>query len=281
MKNNKFWMYLNKKSYYGILFLCILTIIGTTSVMTKNNKKVLDKLNEENSIDLNEEFGDYDLEDVGTINAYQNDLEITEEEAEGAGVAIVEDNPTDEEQGTVTVVSNKSAQENKEEVKHSQGEEVIAKVEVPEPDEEAQETFSFSEATNILWPVSGEIVMDYSSDKLVYDKTLEEYKVHPAVCIAPSEESKVKAVAKGKVEVIKKDPETGITVVINHGNGWRTIYGQLQKDVSVQQDQIVEEGQVIGEIGSPTKYSVLLGQHVYFQVMKDGKPVNPKELLSE
>ena len=98
MKKYKFWTYLNKKSYYAILLLCILTVIGTTTFITNNNMNTLDKVNEQNSIDLDEEFGDYDLEDVGTINAYQNDLNITEEDIEGAGSAVAENSSKEERQ---------------------------------------------------------------------------------------------------------------------------------------------------------------------------------------
>ncbi|HQD50320.1 MAG TPA: hypothetical protein PLL17_04210, partial [Defluviitaleaceae bacterium] len=70
MKSKKFWTYFNKKGYYGMLLLCLLTIIVTTMV-TNNNLNTLEKVREENYIDLDEEYGTFDLEDVGTINAYQ------------------------------------------------------------------------------------------------------------------------------------------------------------------------------------------------------------------
>jgi len=280
----KFWTYLNKKSYYAILLLCILTVIGTTTFITRNNMKTLDKLNEQNAIDLDEEFGDYDLEDVGTIKAYQEDLNITKEDIEGAGSAVV-DSPSEEETARedtsatkdIIVVSGEETKSNKsassEKVNESRNEK-------RETSEEVEETFSFSENASLIWPVTGEIVMDYSADKLVFDKTLEQYRVHPAICIAPSEEGIVKAAAKGKVEMIKNDPETGITVILDHGDGWKTIYGQLQKNISVKQNEIVEKGQVIGEIGTPTKYSIALGDHVYFQVTKNDTPVDPKQFLT-
>lgn len=245
----------------------------------------LDKVNEQNSIDLNEEFGDYDLEDVGTINAYQNDLNITEEDIEGAGSAVAENSSKEEaaKEDTSTtedivVASNKEVQETTPASTEKANENQTDKTETSE---DVEETFSFSETSSLVWPVSGEIVMDYSVDKLVFDKTLEQYRVHPAICIAPTEEGIVKAAAKGKVEMIKNDPETGITVILNHGDGWKTIYGQLQKNISVKQNEVIEKGQVIGEIGAPTKYSVALGNHVYFQVTKDDVPVDPKEFLNK
>lgn len=292
MKNNKFWTYFNKKGYFVILILCILTIIGTTTVITNNNLNTLDKVNEENYIDLDEEYGDYDLKDVGTINAYQNELDITKEDIQGSGSATVEDISQEEtkeldaniEEEGITVASNKEIDNNQ--VSSPSNEETEEKtnntsVKDEEINEEVEETFSFSENTIIQWPLLGEIVMDFSSDKLVYDKTLEEYRVHPAICISSSEGEEVKAAARGKVEIVKNDPEIGITVVLNHGDGWKTIYGQLQKEVSVKQGEIVEKGQVVGKIGLPTKYSTLLGKHVYFKIEKDGKAVNPRQFQQE
>lgn len=285
MKKYKFWTYLNKKGYYVTLLLCILTVIGTTTFITNNNMNTLDKVSEQNSIDLDEEFGDYDLEDVGTINAYQNDLEISEENAEGAGSATVQDVPEEVVETNTTpmeeeiiVASNKET--NTTEKDNSDSTQKVNE-DKTEKTKEVEETFSFEESMPITWPVTGQIVMEYSPNKLVFDKTLEQYRVHPAVCIAPIEDGVVKAASKGRVEMIKNDPETGITVIINHGNGWKTIYGQLQKNISVQQNEVVEKGQIIGEIGAPTKYSVSLGNHVYFQVTKDDKPLDPKQFINK
>lgn len=294
MKNNKFWTYFNKKGYYVILSLCILTILVTTFI-TRNNLNTLDKVNEENYIDLDEEYGTFDLEDVGTINAYQNDLDITNEDIAGSGTAaedliLTEEETAKEEskdlaaEEEVIIASNNETNNNiiplpvAEETKED--EKVVSLID-EEPDKETVETFSFSEDTIIQWPSYGEIVMDFSSDKLVYDKTLEEYRVHPAVCIAAAENEEVKAAAKGRVETVKKEADTGITVVINHGDGWKTIYGQLKEDLAIKENDAVEKGQVIGKIAEPTKYSALLGKHVYFKVEKDGKPVDPKQFQHE
>lgn len=219
MKNNKFWTYFNKKGYYVILSLCILTILVTTFI-TRNNLNTLDKVNEENYIDLDEEYGTFDLEDVGTINAYQNDLDITNEDIAGSGTAaedliLTEEETAKEEskdlaaEEEVIIASNNETNNNiiplpvAEETKED--EKVVSLID-EEPDKETVETFSFSEDTIIQWPSYGEIVMDFSSDKLVYDKTLEEYRVHPAVCIAAAENEEVKAAAKGRVETVKKKP---------------------------------------------------------------------------
>ena len=44
---------------------------------------------------------------------------------------------------------------------------------------------------------------------------------------------------------------------------------------------MIEAGQTIGYVGEPTKYYSTEGNNVYFELQKDGKPVNPKEYLPE
>ena len=155
MKNNKFWTYFNKKGYYVILSLCILTILVTTFI-TRNNLNTLDKVNEENYIDLDEEYGTFDLEDVGTINAYQNDLDITNEDIAGSGTATAEDLILTEEETAkeeskdlaaeeeVIIASNNETNNNiiplpvAEETKED--EKVVSLID-EEPDKETVETF--------------------------------------------------------------------------------------------------------------------------------------------
>jgi murein DD-endopeptidase MepM/ murein hydrolase activator NlpD len=69
--------------------------------------------------------------------------------------------------------------------------------------------------------------------------------------------------------------------VLDHGNGWRTTYSQLQDNVLVSMDDVVTSGQIIGGVGEPSIYSVLLGSHVDFGVSRDDVPVDPADVLGE
>ena len=129
------------------------------------------------------------------------------------------------------------------------------------------------------WPVSGKIVMDYSTETAIYDKTLDLYRTNDSICISSPEGTDVIASSEGIVENIFVDDENGKTVVINHGNGWMSTYSQLQDEVSVDVGQVVKEGQSIAKIGSPSNYSVLLGPHLNFKITKDEKSSDPKLVL--
>ena len=91
---------------------------------------------------------------------------------------------------------------------------------------------------------------------------------------------KVYFVAKGKITKISTNEETGCTVVQDLGDGYTAIYGQL-KELNFSVGDKVEGGQVVGYVGEPTKYYAVEGPNVYFQMLKDGKPVNPEDFYEE
>ncbi|MCL2351918.1 MAG: M23 family metallopeptidase [Firmicutes bacterium] len=138
---------------------------------------------------------------------------------------------------------------------------------------------SFSDDQKMSWPVLGDIVMDYSVDHVIYDKTLDQYRTNDNICIAAEAGAQVKAAAAGVVTAVTQDRQSGNVVVIDDGNGWVTTYGQLMDGVLVKAGDVVKAGQVIGGVASPTNYGVLLGNHLTFKVTKDDAPVNPLDVL--
>ena len=127
----------------------------------------------------------------------------------------------------------------------------------------------------------GEIVMDYDDQNLVYDKTLEQYRTNDCISLAAQIGEQVKAAADGIVKSVLNTPESGNTIILDHGNGWSTTYSQLQDDLLVNQGDTVKKGQVIGGVGSPTKYGILLGSHLDFRVAHNDSYVNPKSIMVE
>lgn len=139
---------------------------------------------------------------------------------------------------------------------------------------------SFDETSDIMnWPVLGDIVMDYSVDRLIYDKTLEQYRTNNNICIAAPEGTAVKSAAPGVVAEVFTTRENGRTVVVDHGNGWTTTYSQLQDNILVRAGDVVESGQQIGSVGTPSMFSSLLGSHLAFTVHKDAVTVDPNKIL--
>ena len=141
--------------------------------------------------------------------------------------------------------------------------------------------FSFSEKDLILWPIeNGEVILNYSMNKTVYFPTLDQYKYNPAMIIKGAEGTQVISVARGVVKSINVTSQTGTTVTVDMGNGYETIYGQL-KEVPVNVGDTVEAKTVLGYLSEPTKYYSVEGCNLYFEMRKDGQPINPNDFLGE
>ena len=88
--------------------------------------------------------------------------------------------------------------------------------------------------------------------------------------------SNIKAADEGVVEFAGyKSGGLGNAVIINHNNGFKTVYGHM-KSVKVKKGQIVEKGDVIGIMGSTGRST---GTHLHFEVHLNGKLKNPTSYL--
>lgn len=137
---------------------------------------------------------------------------------------------------------------------------------------------SFSENSKLVWPVNGTVLMSYSMDKTIYFSTLDQYKYNPALIISAAENDQVIAGTAGIVKSIDESPETGTTVNIDIGSGYELFYGQL-KDIQLKVGDYVEANTVIGYVNTPTKYYSVEGSNVYFEMRKDGQPINPVDYM--
>lgn len=138
---------------------------------------------------------------------------------------------------------------------------------------------SFDENKGLSWPVKGDIVLNYDTEGVVYFQTLAQYKANPAIMIAGKEGGKVKAAAAGVVSDVSQSEEYGTMVTMSVGSDYEIVYGQL-KDLKVQKGDTVEEGAVLGKLSAPTDFFAVEGTNLYFQILQDGKPVNPLLMLS-
>ena len=139
---------------------------------------------------------------------------------------------------------------------------------------------NFTEDSYILWPVNGAVIMSYSMDKTVYFQTLDQYKYNPAVIIEGAEGDQVLCGAPGIIKSIDVSAQTGTTVNVDIGNGYELLYGQL-KEVPVKVGDYVEAKSVLGYVSQPTKYYSKEGCNVYFEMRKNGQPVNPVEYTAD
>lgn len=133
---------------------------------------------------------------------------------------------------------------------------------------------NFTEDSQMLWPVNGQVLIDYSMDATIYFPTLDQYKYHDALVLGCEAGEPIQAAANGKVISISKNEETGTTMVMDLGNGYQAEYGQM-KELAVEEGQTVESGTILGYVSEPTKYYVEEGANLYFAMKKDGKAIDP------
>lgn len=137
---------------------------------------------------------------------------------------------------------------------------------------------SYSEGTALVWPVEGKVILPFSMDTTVYFKTLRSYRVNPGILIASKEGENVLAAFEGVVESVKEDKEHGTTVTVIMGNGFKAIYGQLM-NVTVAEGDTIATAQNIGEVAQPSSYYTEEGPHIFFELLKNGVPINPTILM--
>lgn len=99
---------------------------------------------------------------------------------------------------------------------------------------------------------------------------------HSGVDFAGKGGSEVVAVASGVVTYAGKRSGYGQMVEINHGDGYVTRYGHHAK-LLVKVGDVVKKGQPIGTMGSSGRST---GPHVHFEVLKNGKPVDPARYVA-
>ena len=125
------------------------------------------------------------------------------------------------------------------------------------------------------------IAMDYTEgDDFVYSSTLNEWTTHKAIDFVATKSKDVRAVADGKVESVTTDAEHGTKIVIDHGDGLKSIYASLAENPKVKKGDTVKKGDVIGEASDIGYLEFKCGPHVHFEMTKDGKHVCPKQYLN-
>lgn len=130
-----------------------------------------------------------------------------------------------------------------------------------------------------IMPVEGEILRKYAKENLVYSTTLDEWITHNGIDIKAEKTTVVKSAAEGIVKSIKNDPRYGLTVVIEHTNGFSTVYSNLLTAEFVEEGEKVEQGQTVGTVGNTATFEIADESHLHFEILKDDINVDPELYL--
>lgn len=128
-------------------------------------------------------------------------------------------------------------------------------------------------------PIEGELLKEFAKDNLVYSETLKEWTTHLGIDIKAEKATVVKASADGTVKYIKNDPRYGLSIIIEHANGFQTLYANLLTTEFVSEGEKVKAGQTIATVGESGVYEIVDESHLHFEIIKDNENVNPLDYV--
>ncbi|MBD5632353.1 MAG: M23 family metallopeptidase [Clostridia bacterium] len=113
-----------------------------------------------------------------------------------------------------------------------------------------------------------------------YDKTMDWYREHNGLDFSANAGTQVYAAVDGKVtEVSVNDVLYGAVVTIEHANGVTTVYKFIDPVQSLKAGTTVSRGDVIGTIATATGVENKEGDHLHFEIYKNGTLADPDDYL--
>lgn len=254
----------------GILSLAVITFIAVfilgggkkeTPQIAKFDTNIIDNY-EQNSIEeTSSQMG-------RTVNEMQNEVSNSETNSITNDVTDGKEDDSEEDKKyavNTSKVDSKSVNEVKETEQNSKSEKSDKEEEKKDPEFKS--------------PVDGEIMREYAKENLVYSTTLDEWITHNGIDIAAEKTSVVKASAEGTVKSIKNDPRYGLTVVIEHTNGFSSVYSNLLTAEFIKEGEKVKQGQTIATVGNTATFEIADESHLHFEILKDNVSVDPSLYL--
>ena len=245
----------DKRKSRSIIYVSILAIIligiSIVSIVLSNDKNEPIELKQTELADLNEIY------EENTTEASSQTGKTVNEVKEENKVAL----------NTEKEVSKNTTSSNTTKATNTTSKTTTAKTETKK--EEKKEV-------KLEEPVKGEIIKEYAKDNLLYSNTLNEWTTHLGIDIKADKTTVVKAAYEGTVESIKNDPRYGLTVIIEHDDGFKTVYSNLLTSEFVVEGEKVKTGQTIGTVGNTATFESKDESHLHFEILKDNEQVDPK-----
>lgn len=122
------------------------------------------------------------------------------------------------------------------------------------------------------------IIKDFSAKELQYNESLKQWEIHKAIDFQAGENANVFAFTDGTVSNVYSNYLEGTVVEISHENGLVSVYKSLTS-ANVKVGDKVSAGQTIGVAGNTMAQEQSQGNHLHFELVKNGKKINPNEYL--
>lgn len=137
-----------------------------------------------------------------------------------------------------------------------------------------EEELATTATGNFILPYDGYVSSGYGMRKVKKFGTRE---FHNALDLPGPYGSDIKASDAGRIKTVGYSSGYGRYVIIDHENGYETLYAHLSK-ATVKVNERVGQGDIIGKMGATGRVT---GVHVHFEVRKDGVAINPEQVVGQ
>ena len=274
-------------SFIIAIILLIIAIVASmsqeTTVGNLNYNRIANEYNsvESASSDLSKNVNQVLKQNtVGGDNAEEYDDEINEIKESLTANNAVDNNVVNTSNNTNEVgTESKEVSANSTETNESTNTENQNEIQPQTNENTEQNNANTTSEIQFIFPVEGEVIKEFAKDNLIYSETLEEWITHTGIDIKADRTTVVKATADGTVKSIKNDPRYGLTVTIEHNDGYTSVYSSLLSAEFVKEGETVTQGQTIGTVGNSAVFEVAEDNHLHFELLKDGSNINPEIYL--
>ena len=255
--------------YGGVAVFIILAVaIGIIMYMTsksKNEENIGNPVEQSQTVEESTESASTDIgktveEQEGNLLKENTTNTLTDNTTTDTNSNTSTDTNTNSDNTTSNVLTNSSSNTN---------------TSTEEPVNEENEVTETNKEITFIKPVEGEIICEFAKDNLIYSETLKEWITHTAIDIKADKTSVIKSAAAGIVKSIVNDPRYGLTVVIEHDDGYETVYSNLLTAEFVVEGEEIEQGQTIGTAGNTAAFESSMESHLHFELLKDGEYLDP------
>lgn len=132
--------------------------------------------------------------------------------------------------------------------------------------------FEYLESVPDLIPTSGRLTSKFGNRRDPFSRRIQ---FHQGIDLANSKGTNIISSGKGVVTFSGYNGGYGRTIIIDHGNEYKTLYAHCSK-LLVNVGDKVDKGQLIANMGSTGRST---GNHLHFEIHKDDKPINPYNVL--
>ena len=140
-----------------------------------------------------------------------------------------------------------------------------------------------SKMENVKAPLADmdNILAMFSGGELVKSITTGSWQTHNGIDIAAEVGSEVYAVSNGEIMEINNDPVWGVTVLLDHHNGYVTRYCGLSNGLEVQLGDMMVSGDLIGTVGNTADIESALSPHLHIEILHNGNYIDPLSELNK